>query len=119
MNGERIGRHFYMSDKGEVTLSRRLASEGVLFGTLEDGMDAWKQSEPYQMLARWEWVLREHSSPCTSCEVFKMCSGYFADLHSPRDVTCEAAKSMLLDLAAAAAVLRQATSPGGDARVHA
>lgn len=111
LNREKIGRHFHVSSTGSVTLSPRLAQEGVCFGSLSDGLDAWVKSEPYQKLARWPWILREHNAPCASCEVFKMCKGYFADYSSPDRADCEAEKAALLELSTAAVVLASATAP--------
>ena len=111
INREQIGSNFHVTPDAEVSLSAKLASQGVCFGALRAGLEAWKGSDAFQRLSRWSWVLREHNSPCATCEVFKMCGGYFADYQTPDQVNCEVEKAALLELATSASVLRQATDP--------
>jgi hypothetical protein len=88
---ERLPRHFYVTETGEITLSRRFADANVFFGTLEDTWDEIVASEAYERLSNLDKLAFERSLECMFCPHFRVCEAYFKAIDGTAD--CEAWKS--------------------------
>jgi len=74
---ERPGRNFFISDKSEISLSRRWNSSGLNFGRLEDPWDAIIESELYKKLLRLKEYIFEERPACVLCAHLRLCAGFF------------------------------------------
>ena len=101
-------RNIYVTEKGEVTLSRRFASRGALYGSVEDGPEVWGQSDFYQRLSGLDKNLRRDVSVCSYCRHFPVCGGYFQDVLAEEDQSqCRQEIDFFSELVEAVHVLRE------------
>jgi hypothetical protein len=74
---ESVKTNFYVSDKGEVSLSRRWIENGMKYGTLNDSVKDFMISGLYIKLATLKEEMFRSTSPCVFCKHFNVCKGFF------------------------------------------
>jgi hypothetical protein len=84
---EKPGRYLYISDRGEVTLSKRFSEAGIHFGTTSSEWEEIAASEAYNRLLRYKDELFKGGEECVYCESFGFCEGYLKAVDP--SVSCE------------------------------
>jgi radical SAM protein with 4Fe4S-binding SPASM domain len=77
---ERVRTNFYVSNQGEVSLSRRWMERSLKYGSLDDSVDEFMKSGLYSKLASLKAELFRNKSPCIFCRHFDVCNGFLRAL---------------------------------------
>lgn len=94
---ENINNNFFVSDSGEITLSKRWNDNKLNYGTIEDSFDDIESSKLYQRLVSFKAELFRNSSPCIFCDHFGPCVGFLKAIEPEQP--CESWKNVFKTLA--------------------
>ena len=73
---ESVKTNFFVSDQGEVSLSKRWIENGMKYGTLDDSVNDFMKSELYNKLAMLRENMFRSKSPCAFCRHLDVCKGF-------------------------------------------
>jgi len=73
---ESVKTNFYVSDQGEVSLSRRWLENGMKYGILDDSYQDFMSSDLFNKLATLKEEMFRSKSPCIFCAHLNICRGF-------------------------------------------
>ena len=82
---ERIGRDYYITNDGKITLSKRWADKNRFFGNAFDTIEDIRSSDLFYELVSINEMNSEKSSVCRDCPIHRFCSGYLRAMNATHD----------------------------------
>lgn len=96
VEGENARTSFYVSDNGEVSLSKRWNIEGLNYGTLDDPWKKFVNSDLFRRLSAFRSELFRNKSSCVFCAHMDLCGGFLRAIDP--DWPCELWQQVFLTL---------------------
>ena len=90
--GEILGRDFFITSDGKVSLSERWADAGLFFGTTQDESEALEASDLWRSLASTRERVFHTLDGCSVCPDWHLCGGFFRALED-MDEACTSWRS--------------------------
>ena len=85
MTNERVGQNYFITDKGQISLSQRWAEAKRFFGVVDDTLKDIQSSKFFNELLTFKEHLINHKSPCATCSAFHFCEGFLCAFHPKFD----------------------------------
>ena len=80
--GERVAYNFFVSDGGEVSLSRRWHARGFNYGSMNEPGDNLKETDLFRRLSSFRFALFQSCDLCVFCAHLDLCGGFLRALEA-------------------------------------